>query len=170
MGSPLWAGNRQSYNMGLPTVEKCCACLELKTGTLIIGTLSLIGSCILGIIAIVGLIGSSLVASGVLPFGDKDQQGLRDASTAAGTVGIVVTSIMLIHGARTGNPCLLMPWLVLTSIYIIWDVVQVIIAFVNLEWGTAVTYIVVTCIISYFFIAVYSFRKQLQQGAPVPKV
>merc|ERR1711962_1723199 len=59
MGSPLLAGNRQSYNMGLPTVEKCCACLELKTGTLIIGTLSLIGSCILGIIAIVGLIGSS---------------------------------------------------------------------------------------------------------------
>jgi len=169
--------------MGLPTIEKCCACLELKTGTLIIGTLSLIGSCILGIIAILGLVGSSLLASGALPFGDKDQQGLKEASTAAGTVGIVVTSIMLvvyilyiaigsmlIHGARTGNPRLLMPWLVLTSIYIIWDVLKVIISFVNLKWGDAVTYIIVTCIMSYFFIAVYSFRKQLQQGAPVPKV
>merc|ERR1712055_741851 len=167
-------------NMGLPTVEKCCACLELKTGTLILGVINLVGSIILAIISAVGLAGSAVLASGALDqYIDKDSRmdsESRAAVNTAATFGIVVTSIMLIiyilyvvvasmliHGARKEKPGLMMPWIVLTIVYLIWDIVQIIGYFVSGDWLSAIIGIILFCPGFYFFICVWSYRKQLQE-------
>jgi len=173
--------------MGLPTVEKCCACLELKTGTLIIGAINLLAAIVGAVFSAIGLAGSAVLASGALnKYIDNGQQGGyqgSDAVNAAGTWGIIVTSIlliiyvlyvvvasMLIHGARKEKPGLMMPWIILTIFYMILAVVQII-SYVVLgeRWMSVLTPVFSLLITFYFFICIWSHRKQLIEGNELPK-
>jgi len=89
----------------------------------------------------------------------------------------VVVASLLIHGARKGKPGLLMPWLVLTVISFIYDLVQLITT-INNNLGVNPTKMGINCgligchmaIASWLILIVWSFRQQLRGGnAPTPK-
>jgi len=85
-------------------------------------------------------------------------------------IGYVVVASMLIHGARKEKPGLLMPWIVLTIISLVLNLVQIIGNLINGYFGVVVSGLVGFVLAFYIFIVVWSYRKQLQglqQGAPV---
>jgi len=177
--------------MAIPIVDKFFFCLELKTGTIIVGVLNLIGAIILAIVAAFGLTAVSVAASGVLG-GDVDSQ-LREAYRKQGleysgsqgqgaqvVVGAamawfiavlaitliicilyVVIASLLIHGARKEKPGLLMPWLCLTVFSLVWNIIQLIGNFVGGRWNYGLSGVVGLALGIYVFICIWSFRKQL---------
>jgi len=87
-------------------------------------------------------------------------------------IGYVVVASMLIHGARKGKPGLMMPWIVLTVISLLFNLIQLIGNLVNGYYNLVYSGIFGFLIGFYIFIVVWSHRKELQglqQGVPVPK-
>eukprot|EP00090_Calanus_glacialis_P033709 TRINITY_DN5607_c0_g1_i3.p1 TRINITY_DN5607_c0_g1~~TRINITY_DN5607_c0_g1_i3.p1 ORF type:complete len:170 (-),score=45.10 TRINITY_DN5607_c0_g1_i3:110-619(-) len=168
--------------MGLtiPTVGKACIVFDLKTGTIILGVINLIG-CVIGAIAcLASVIGYAVLSDQVNQALEESENQLDD------NVGIVVyvtlsivliicvfyiiISSLLIHGARTGRPGFLTPWLVLTIISMGFQVLNVIGGLISLQWGKTFSTIIGLVIEAYLFVCVWSFRKQLQEGSvTVPK-
>ncbi|KAF9823387.1 hypothetical protein SFRURICE_006600 [Spodoptera frugiperda] len=67
--------------------DKCCFCIELRTGCLIIGYLNLIGNIIAILMSIIGLAAAGVVTAE----GDKE-----DGTQAVGAVALAVIGILLI--------------------------------------------------------------------------
>merc|ERR1712210_22550 len=85
-------------------------------------------------------------------------------------IGYVVVASMLIHGARKAKPGLMMPWLVLTIISLLLNLVQVIGNLVNGYYNIVYSGLFGFIIGFYTFIVVWSHRMELQglqQGSPV---
>jgi hypothetical protein len=85
-------------------------------------------------------------------------------------IGYVVVASMLIHGARKAKPGLMMPWLVLTIISLLFNLVQIIGNLVNGYYNLVYSGLFGFIIGFYIFIVVWSHRKELQglqQGSPV---
>merc|ERR1712212_1033 len=165
--------------MGFPRVEKACLVFDLKTGTIILGVLNLI-LCIIGTIACLAvLVGYSVASDEVFDavveqhpeVGDLD----GDVSEAIGIVVYVTVAIalaicvfyiiiasLLIHGARKGRPGFLTPWLVLTVISMLLQILEVISSLAFLEWGDVFGTLVALIIEAYLFSCVYSLKKQLE--------
>merc|ERR1712179_505418 len=81
----------------------------------------------------------------------------------------IVIASLLIHGARTGRPGYLTPWLVLTAISIVLQVLNVIGKFITLDLGSAFSNLVALVVEAYLFVCVHSFKKQLQEeGTNMP--
>jgi len=79
-------------------------------------------------------------------------------------IGYVVVASLLIHGARKEKPGLFMPWIILTVISLIFDVIQIIGNMVNADhaaWVGGLFFFAIGC---YIFIVVWSHRKQLQEN------
>merc|ERR1719228_2606254 len=153
----------------IPILEKACICLELATGTIILGVINLI-ICVIGAGAALFV----LVGFGVLHSSLDDGSKQDGAVQAAGIFTYVVMTILLIlcifyiiisslliHGARTGRPGLLMPWIVLTCISMVLNVLNVIGSFINGDFSGAGSTIAALVLQGYFFLIVYSLRKQL---------
>merc|ERR1712096_503907 len=70
----------------------------------------------------------------------------------------IIIASLLIHGARTGRPSLLTPWIVLTAISMVLQVFNVVAGLVALEWGKAFSTVIGLVIEGYFFVCVWSFR------------
>jgi len=171
----------------IPTVEKFCLCLRLKTGTIVLGVLNLIG-CLIGVgVTIFMIVGYALVSDFLGTELNRNQHRNNDSAAlvlgASNIVVYVTTSIiliicifyiiissLLIHGARTSRPSLLTPWLILTAISMVLQVLKLIALFVNLEFGQGGGAILGLIIEGYLFVCVWSFRKQLLNGIPVPTV
>jgi len=86
-------------------------------------------------------------------------------------IGYVVVASMLIHGARKGKPGLMMPWIVLTIISLLFNLIQLIGNLVNGYYNLVFSGLFGFLVGFYIFIVVWSHRKQLQgfqQGVPVP--
>jgi len=87
-------------------------------------------------------------------------------------IGYVVVASMLIHGARKAKPGLMMPWLVLTIISLLLNLVQIIGNLYNGYYNVVYSGLFGFIIGFYIFIVVWSHRKELQglqQGSPVGK-
>merc|ERR1719305_2240894 len=150
----------------LPTVDRFLCCCELKTGVLLVGVLTLFGALNITI-------------------EDRLTQEQRDALAGLGgdtttiflafttaimailliiCIGYLVVASLLIHGARKGKPGLLMPWIIVTVISLIFDVIQIIGNMANAEhaaWVSGLFFFAIGC---YIFIVVWSHRKQLQES------
>jgi len=189
MGHPLLVFKSFLKN-SLPTLDKAFLCLSLKTGTITIGVLTLITS----FMAI--LLGSYIVAVTTYdyhPLFGPTRYGYDNE--LAPTILVLVISVLyimyaslLIHGARKGRPWLLTPWLVLTCVTM---VLQVIGFFISLYWimlGSPfaasihihaniiftqgiIIYAHTTVLLlgteAYLLVLVYSLRKQFQDGVGV---
>jgi len=84
-------------------------------------------------------------------------------------VGYVIVASMLIHGARTSKPGLLMPWIILTIVSLIYDLIRIVGYLIALDFTHLGSSIVGMVIGIYLFICVCSFRKQLlEEQAPRP--
>jgi len=163
---------RESSDCGklLPNIEKCC-CFDLKTGTILIGALNLSGSVILAIYAAFILFSYAAFSSEInQAIQDNHGSDAADASLVINiTFGIIlVLSIfyigiasLLIHGARTGRPGLLMPWMVLTGISLLFNCISIFSAFLSLEISKIVSGVLGLALGVYFFLCVKSLRNHL---------
>jgi len=96
--------------MGIPTVEKACIVFDLKTGTIILGVINLIG-CIIGTIACLAIIvGYSVGSDAVIDALNQDGNMHGDAGIVFYIIMAIVLAIcafyvfiacLLIQGART---------------------------------------------------------------------
>merc|ERR1719189_3285098 len=73
----------------------------------------------------------------------------------------LVTACLLIHGARKGRAGLLVPWMIVTFLSLVYDLVQIIATVVRLEAIGAVFGVIGFGVGCYLFVVVWSFRKQL---------
>merc|ERR1712243_2802 len=179
MGAVTAKIHYQTSTMGIPTVEKACIVFDLKTGTIILGVINLIGRIIGTIACLAVLVGYTVASDAVLDALKQDPSVHLDGNAHAAvgiivyiTLGIVlaicafyiIIASLLIHGARTSRPGFLTPWLVLTGISMVFQVLNVIGKFVTLEWGAAFSTLVALVVEAYLFVCVHSFKKQLQEG------
>jgi hypothetical protein len=97
--------------VSLPKLANCCACISLKTGTLIIGFLNLIGSLIFIPVSIALMAGTDTFVDQMRQMlgqsAHYDRQTIASAILIAGLilfVGAIIATIIsscLVHGART---------------------------------------------------------------------
>merc|ERR1712243_309557 len=89
MGAVTAKIHYQTSTMGIPTVEKACIVFDLKTGTIILGVINLIG-CIIGTIACLAiLVGYSVGSDAVL-------DALNQGGHGHGEVGIALYILLAI--------------------------------------------------------------------------
>merc|ERR1712013_85362 len=164
--------------MGIPTLEKFLCCCQLKTGVLILGALSVVAS---GVLDDLDLEGQQLQQlnnastwlgdAGSDLLGDDDGVEKQEAHIGFAIAMMVlltllclfylVTASLLIHGARKGKAGLLVPWMVVTFLSLVYDLVQIIATVVRLEALGAVFGVIGFGVGCYLFVVVWSFRKQL---------
>jgi len=148
--------------VALPKLQKCFGCASLRTGTLIIGALSLVSS-------LVGILASISFMAGILPGSTAlidlvvqlldhlpDRQFISAGIIIFGVATLIcsifstVISACLVHGARTRNACLMKPWMILTGLNLCTPIVMLSI----LGW--------VLC--AYFLLVVWNFMKEIEDG------
>jgi len=183
---------------GKVCLPKCCFCLELKTGVLVLGILSsiLIGITLIAYIVQGAILGIAFgLASGANVQVTGDAKTLWDWSLAMLAIWIIgavvnavyfICSILLAVGASKEKPGLLAPWMVMCIISIILALVVIIIQCcsppVPKTVGSKTIYIStisVSTIIAnavgialqvYFFIVVKSLYNKLKGYAPAPQI
>jgi len=177
---------------GKVCLPKCCFCLELKTGVLVLGILSsiLIGITLIAYIVQGAILGIAFgLASGANVQVTGDAKTLWDWSLAMLAIWIIgavvnavyfICSILLAVGASKEKPGLLAPWLVMCIISIILALIVIIVQCCSPpEPNTGISTIPVGQIIAnavgialqvYFFIVVYSLYNKLKGYAPAPQI
>jgi len=125
-------------------VPKCCFCIDLKTGVLVLGILSSIFTGISSIVYLVYFVGTLMgkkTGNDLSNFGFIDKASHEDFSAmingrlAESIVGMIicviyfVASILLSVGASKGNPKLLILWMIVSLVNIIWCIVSIILVF-----------------------------------------
>lgn len=181
----------------MPILEKCCCC-SLKSGVIILGVLSLIFPVILGAISILSLLGSGIFAAVLSSDQTREafkQDCLKNNETVTGdvcenetngsiyfawaSVGFgtllvisafyVAVSSCLIHGARKGHHCLLIPYMVVVVVSVLFEIAVVIFAAVdpyNIGTPTFSYVVVIMAIIIHIFIflVVFSLSQKIRQN------
>merc|ERR1712037_516110 len=146
------------------TVKSCCCGCTLKTGVLIIGALYLA-------VAILGGLGSASKVNEyaeVLPHPyARVVMGLWVAFLV-GCIGSAIANSLLIHGARTAKPGLIMPGVILTLdlFFMLVELIRLIYFLDSLAYfvGGLVFTLVGFVLAVYFSIVLRSYRKQLQEN------
>jgi len=169
--------------VSLPKLSNCCACISLKTGTLIIGALNLVAFviCIIASIGTMAMAGSKAMVDVVEQLLDQSIPGWRndiDKQTISPHMrtfilgfGMLVASIIatvisacLVHGTRTRNDCLMKPWIVLTAIGLILEIFNILKAFIFLSIADAIFNSLCWVLGAYFFLVVWSFKAEVEEG------
>merc|ERR1712037_801272 len=153
------------------TVKSCCCGCTLKTGVLIIGALYLA-------VAILGGLGSASKVNEyaeVLPHPYARVVVGLWVAFLVGCIGSAIANSLLIHGARTAKPGLIMPGVILT-LHLFLLLVQLIriiyflilprsLGRANVSFVAGPLLTLVGCVFDvYFFIVIRSYRKQLQEN------
>merc|ERR1711994_139874 len=159
--------------VSLPKLANCCACISLKTGTLIIGFLNLIGSLIFIPVSIALMAGKDAFVDQMRQMlgqsAHYDRQTIATGILIAGLILFVcaiiatIISSCLAHGARTRNISLMKPWIVLTAIGLVLNIISMALSlFVNPL--SAVTSMAPWALNTCFFLVVLSFKKEIEAG------
>merc|ERR1712080_211757 len=77
-------------------------------------------------------------------------------------LGYVAVASLLTHGARKSKPGYLMPWIILTVIAFVFDIIEIIGYLVKGDFTHGVSSTLGLMFGIYLFICVWSFRKQLK--------
>ncbi|XP_075233680.1 uncharacterized protein LOC142331568 [Lycorma delicatula] len=149
-----------SKNINLPMLKECCCGCTLRTGTMIIGFLSLIAAIIVSCITIVSLNTlQHLKQAHVLDI------ALEMIVLAVRFVQIIL-SLLLIVGTHKGRASYICPWLVLSlflvlieSFYLLLMACELIVGTLNSQIFSLCTHISVTI---YFLLVVFSHYREIQ--------
>jgi uncharacterized membrane protein len=156
-------------------LRQCCCGCTLKTGTIIIGVLNIIGGAgnlILGIT-------SATAASQYISDPEIRNVVIGTGATLAvfGAI-LLLFSICLIIGAQNEKPALLVPWMVYTIIFLIVNTIIYIVQAVQLFRANdasngAVNIVAATLFVllqTYFLLVVYSLYREQKGTAPTSSV
>merc|ERR1712002_759774 len=162
---------------GRVIVPKCCFCIDLKTGVLVLGILSSIFTGISSIVYLVYFVGTLMgkkTGNDLSNFGFIDKASHEDFSAFYGMIICViyfVASILLSVGASKGNPKLLILWMIVSLVNIIWCIVSIILVFAltasndpTYNWGLFGTFVVSMLLTVYFEIVVLSLYNKLNNN------
>merc|ERR1719334_490955 len=89
-------------------------------------------------------------------------------SAIVGLLNIIVDSC-LIHGANNAKAKLLLPWIILNGIKICLGLITIVLLLISLQIVLAVINFLGFLLIAYFFIVVWSFKKELEDCDQSPK-
>jgi len=131
-------------------VNQCCCGCTLKTGSLIIGILCLIGS-----------------LAGTIQYGFAAVNYHHAALWFGAVVQIVqlIAAILLVHGARTEQASLVRVWVYVQAVITILQVVSLVIVVVtSFTIGGLISSLIVICCCIYFIIVVRSYALELENG------
>ena len=167
--------------MGLPKLPKlpnCCYCCSLKTGTILIGGLSLVVDVILMLVGLAVFADPGTIvheldkAAPGWRQGQDTQSAMAVLNITAGILlvaGIIATVIgaCLVHGARTGKKRLMMPWIVLTTMGLVLDIGNVFKAVIAGNIGDIVSSILGWVLGAYLLLVVRSYKEELESATDV---
>jgi len=161
--------------VALPKLLSCCACASLKTGTLVIGSLGVVSSIILLLASIGFMAGSQAFIGLVVQLMDQSSPGQNfDQQTISSGIFIfgvalliaaifsIVICACLVHGARTRNVCLMRPWINLTILGLVLDILNILKALISLSIPEIICSILGWVLGAYFFLVVWSFKKEIE--------
>ena len=155
---------RQLYKL-----SNCCYYCTLKTGTIAIGALN-------PVLMLVGLVvfGDPGAIVQVLDNSSPDWREGRVMESALAVLdpttwlllvaGIIATVIgaCLVHGARTGNGRLMMPWIVLTAIGLALNIGSIINAITAANIGDTISRILAWSLGGYLLLVVRNYREEVE--------
>lgn len=182
--------------VALPKLPNCCAreereCASLKTGTLIIGFLSLVAS-VISILASISFMAGSTVDASILQYFkplidlveqlfDQNAPGWRDDISSGifnhprsfifGVIMLIpstfstIINSCLVHGARTRNVCLMKPWIVLGGISLALAFVSLINSMAIADAISSVHTLFVLVLAYVSFLVVLSFKNEIEDEA-----
>lgn len=161
---------------------KCCFCIDLKTGVLVLGILSSIATAIALIAYLVHLAGSVMAKKAVQGSGYWELSALTNGWLATSIIGTIimlvyfVSSILLSVGAKQEKPKLLIPWMIISLVNIVWCIVSIILVFVLVQstvdgnatyaWGELGSFVISILLTVYLEIVVLSLYNKLNNPAP----
>merc|ERR1712142_23700 len=170
----------------IPRVSNFLGCLDLKTGTIILGLVTLVSAISFAFYSLIFLVGGvaiTVVSQTSSTIKEKAGEDATKGLMATGIVWIVIVVVFLlisvlyigiasalIHGARTGRPGLLMPWIVLTGVTLFLDVISMLVSLILLMIPATIPTLIFFGVWVYFFLVVWSFRKELLEGEQGGKV
>jgi len=165
--------------VALPKLLNCCACASLKTGTLIIGSLGLVGSVIL-LLFFIGIMAGSTALIGLVEQLSEQAISSSEGILIIGAGGLlsgifsIAICACLVHGARKRNVCLMTPWIGLSASQLVIGIFNILYAFISLDVVYIVCSILGWVLNAYFFLVVWSFKKEIEDevdaGGDVQKV
>merc|ERR1712037_716262 len=86
----------------------------------------------------------------------------------------IVICACLVHGARTRNVCLMRPWINLTIMGLVLDILNILRALISLSNGVSIVDVVISILgwvlHAYFFLVVWSFKKEIENEKRAPDV
>lgn len=160
--------------MGLP--QGCC-CWDLPQGSMAVGIFFLVAAIIetcFGLLAIgyydtfINLVKKQAGDQVDFSYVDRVVYGTLIAYILLGVIYIMICSL-LIHGCRKENRCLMLPWIVLTSLQLVLSVVMLIMMAVAGQ-GTTVSIVglviglVVVGFFLYMLLVIISYYKRLKDA------
>jgi len=156
---------------------KCCFCIDLKTGVLVLGILSSIAVGI-GMVAYIVQLAAFAVANGFSHVGKSPALDTALAMSIIGTIVFAiyfVASILLCVGASKGQPKLLIPWMILSGVNILWCLISIILLFAMpmhqyYDWGQFGSLVISILITIYFELVVLSLHNQFNDYDPRPQI
>jgi hypothetical protein len=152
-------------------LRQCCCGCTLKTGTIIIGVLTILG----GLGNLIGGITTAVRAADNFVDAESVQVfvGVGAVLAVLGAI-LLVFSVLLIIGAQNDRPSLLVPWMVYTIVFLITNTVLYI--FEAAEYfsrydnvngaGNIVAAVIFVLLQTYFLLVVYSLYRELRGTAP----
>merc|ERR1711872_350560 len=176
--------------MKIPTVENFC-CTNLRTGTLVIGVLCLIGSLIgSGVISKYIYDQNQVINPGPGPDVPDYVYNFYATNMGFGVTGLIIcvgnfiAVCLLIHGVREANQVLVIPWIVLTIISLIFGLANLIrsihslVLYIGLGstfWSTLYAAAVLGLLLIgalrvFFFVVVWSHRKNILESTSVEQI
>lgn len=157
----------------MPLLNSCCVCFTPRTGTFILGSLTLISSLIVTLLCILALgLWSSFKEEIKINPPENFEVDVEDlmkfillsliVTLILCLIQIVVSS-MLIHGLRKMSPVLMLPYMVMIIINLVFGIVINIALIVE---GAVVTYAIIYLITGtmfgiYYFVVVFSHYQEL---------
>eukprot|EP00088_Acartia_fossae_P015705 TRINITY_DN1866_c0_g1_i1.p1 TRINITY_DN1866_c0_g1~~TRINITY_DN1866_c0_g1_i1.p1 ORF type:complete len:178 (+),score=25.53 TRINITY_DN1866_c0_g1_i1:109-642(+) len=167
-------------------VSKCCCGCSLHDGSLIIGVLQLISTCIGTLVCIIILGSATFLQKIVNQYCSEQQHNTSDLeddycntdpiSELKITIGMylgvfllnVVIGALLVHGVKSSKPGLLLPWMIMTGLSIVVNVIMNIVHAANVGskafLGCFIGILLSFCISGYFLLVVHSYRKELREN------
>ncbi|KAJ2951693.1 hypothetical protein O0L34_g13855 [Tuta absoluta] len=138
-------------------LNSCCGCIELKTGSLIIGYLNLIGEIIFIIIGLVGLIGGGVVAAN-----SKNEDDVHGAQ-AVMIVSIILLlivffffafTIVLLVGIHKNKRGHVKAYLIVGAICLVLSLITTLASFAGAYDGLTIASRIISYIVSVYFLLV----------------